>query len=76
MSNAITHIKSSNRRVCGINLKINNISLIVLSVCNTYSFHIVEQEYADCIDHIETILTTLNVIIVFVLEILIRALVD
>ena len=26
-SNVITHIKSSNRRVCGINLKINNISV-------------------------------------------------
>ena len=36
MSNVITHIKSSNRRVCGINLKIYYISLIVLSVyiCN------------------------------------------
>ena len=48
MSNVITHIKSSNRRVCGINLKINNISLIILSVympCDTYSSHIVDQEY-------------------------------
>ena len=58
MSNVITHIKSSNRRVCGINPKINNISLIVLSVympCDTYSSHIVDPEYADCIDYIETI---------------------
>ena len=58
MSNVITHIKSSNRRVCGINLKIYNISLIVISVympCDTYSSHIVVQDYADCIDYIETI---------------------
>ena len=58
MSNVITHIKSSNRRVCGINLKNYNISLIVLSVympCGTYSSHIVDQEYEDCIDYIETI---------------------
>ena len=44
--------------------------------CDTYSSHIVDQEYADCIDYIETIFNTLNVIILFVLEILIRALVD
>ena len=58
MSNDITHIKSSNRRVCGINLNINNISLIVLSVympCASYSSHIFDQDYADCIDYIETI---------------------
>ena len=58
MSNVITHIKSSNGRVCGINLKINNISLIVLSVympCDTYSSHYSCKDYAYCIDYIETI---------------------
>ena len=58
MSNVITHISShisSNRRVRDINLRINNISLIVLSVympCDTYSSHIVDQDYAE-INHIQ-----------------------
>ena len=58
MRNVITHIKSSNIRIRGINLKIDNILLIILSVympCDTYSSHIVDQDYVDCIDYIETI---------------------
>ena len=44
--------------------------------CDTYSSHIVVQDYADCIDYIETIFNKTECNYVFVLEIVIRTLVD
>ena len=79
MSNVITHIKSSNRRIWGTNLKIYNILLIVSSVympCDTYSSHIVVKTMQNVLTIEKLYLTKLNVIILFVLEILIRALID
>ena len=33
-SSVMTHIKTTNRKVCGINIKMNNLLLIILSIYN------------------------------------------
>ena len=55
---SITHIKSTYRRICGINLLIDHLSIIILSVympSDNQSFS-VNSEYALCIDYIEQLL--------------------
>ena len=52
---SITHIKSTNRRICGINLRIDHLSIIILSVympCDKKCLS-VNSEYTICIDYIE-----------------------
>ena len=61
ISSIVTYIKSTNRRVCGINIKLDNISMVILSIympCDTYLAHIVNEEYIECIDYIESIFNT------------------
>ena len=58
LSNMVTHINTTNRRVCGINIKENNALLIILSFympCDNYSTYDVDNTYSECIDFIETL---------------------
>ena len=51
LSGIINHITSTNRRLCGINITVNNISLVILSIympCDTYSRTTVIQKFPDC----------------------------
>ena len=42
LSSVITHVKTTNRRVCGINIQVNNIIQIIISIympCDNYYTH-------------------------------------
>ena len=63
LSGIIKHITITNRRLCGINITVNNSSLVILSIympCDNYSRTIVNQTFSDCIDDIECILSDLQ----------------
>ena len=54
----VPHINTTNRRVCGINIKENNALLIILSIympCDNYYTYDVDNTYSECIDFIETL---------------------
>ena len=58
LAGSITHIKSTNRRICGINLCIDHLSIIILSIympCDKQCLS-VNSEYDLCIDYIEQLL--------------------
>ena len=58
LSNVVTHINTTNRRVCGINIKDNNALLIILYIympCDNYSTYDVDNAYSECIDFIDTL---------------------
>ena len=63
LSGIINHITITNRRLCGVNITVNNISLVILSIympCDTYSRTTVNQKFSDCIYAIECILNDLQ----------------
>ena len=55
LSDIIKHITITNRRLCSINITVDNSSLVILSIympCDNYSRTIVNQTFSDCIDDI------------------------
>ena len=63
LSGIINHITITNRRMCGINITVNNILLVILSIympCDNYSRTIVNPPFSDCIDDFECILNDLQ----------------